>query len=82
MTNVNLCGIKLKNPEIVVPKYTEEQLNVYKTIGGTPFLDRNYTVFGEVVEGLDIIDKIAAVETNAQDRPLDDVKIISMEIVK
>ncbi len=74
--------VKLQHPEVVVTKYTQEQLNTYKTLGGTPFLDMNYTVFGEVVEGLEIVDKIAAVETNAQDRPLEDVKIISMEIVK
>ncbi len=73
--------VKLQHPEIKVEKYTNEQLEVYKNVGGTPFLDRNYTVFGEVVEGLDVIDKIAALETNAQDRPIDDVKIISMEIL-
>lgn len=55
-------------------KYTEEQKNIYKTIGGTPYLDQNYTVFGEVVEGLDIIDKIAAVATAYGDRPLEDVR--------
>jgi len=46
---------------------------VYTTIGGTPHLDGNYTVFGEVVEGLEVIDKIAAVKTNKHDRPLEDV---------
>lgn len=55
-------------------KYTEEQKNIYKTLGGTPFLDQNYTVFGEVVEGLDIIDKIAAVATAPGDRPYEDVR--------
>ena len=48
---------------------------VYKTIGGTPFLDNNYTVFGEVVEGLDIIDSIASVATDNRDRPLQDVRM-------
>lgn len=47
----------------------------YANIGGTPHLDGGYTVFGEVVEGLDIIDKIAAVETAQGDRPLEDVKM-------
>lgn len=56
-------------------KYTPEQREIYKTIGGTPFLDNNYTVFGEVVEGLDVIDKIAAVKTAPGDRPLEDVKM-------
>lgn len=73
--------IKLEHPEIEIPKYTDEQKNIYKNIGGTPFLDRNYTVFGEVIDGLDVIDKIAAIETNSQNRPLEDVKIISMEIL-
>ncbi len=60
-------------------KYNQDQRNKYKTIGGTPALDNDYTVFGEVVEGLDIIDKIAGVKTNEADRPYDDIK---MNIVK
>lgn len=60
-------------------KYNQEQRNKYKTIGGTPALDNDYTVFGEVVEGLDVIDKITGVTTDASDRPLEDVK---MDIVK
>lgn len=63
-------------------KYTEEQREAYKTLGGTPFLDREYTVFGEIVEGLDILDKIAAVKTQPGDRPVEDVTIITMTIVK
>lgn len=50
--------------------YTEEQRELYKTIGGTPHLDGEYTVFGEVVEGMDIVDKIQNVETNQRDKPL------------
>jgi Peptidyl-prolyl cis-trans isomerase (rotamase) - cyclophilin family len=52
------------------------QKETYKVIGGTPFLDRDYTVFGEVTEGLDIIDRIAAVQTAPGDRPIQDVTII------
>lgn len=63
-------------------KYTEEQRKAYTTIGGTPFLDQNYTVFGEVVEGLEIIDKIASVKTGAADRPVEDVKMLKVRIVK
>lgn len=59
-----------------------EQREVYKTIGGTPHLDQNYTVFGEVIEGLEIIDIIAAVPTGKQDRPVNDVKIISAKVLK
>ncbi|HEX6334602.1 MAG TPA: peptidylprolyl isomerase, partial [Flavisolibacter sp.] len=59
--------------------------DVYKTIGGTPQLDQNYTVFGEVVRGLDVVDAIAAVQTSTgqdRDRPVSDVKIIQVRLVK
>ncbi len=62
-------------------KFTVEQKKDYTTIGGTPFLDNNYTVYGEVTQGLDIVDKIAAVTCN-NTKPVTDVKIISMTIVK
>ncbi|MBU3713550.1 MAG: peptidylprolyl isomerase [Ferruginibacter sp.] len=55
--------------------YTSEQRNIYKNIGGTPQLDMNYTVFGEVESGLEVIDKIAGVATDQNDRPLDDIKM-------
>ena len=65
-------------------KYTipDAHRDVYKTIGGTPHLDQNYTVFGEVVKGLEVIDSIAAVETNTMDRPLQNVRIVSVKIRK
>ncbi|HHG83817.1 MAG TPA: peptidylprolyl isomerase [Bacteroidetes bacterium] len=56
-------------------KYTDDQKSAYMNIGGTPWLDQQYTVFGEVIEGLDVIDKIAAVETMPGDRPKVDVSI-------
>lgn len=56
-------------------KFSNEQRKIYTTIGGTPHLDGNYTVFGEVVEGLNIIDSIASVKTDKNDRPLIDVKM-------
>lgn len=55
--------------------YTPEQIAVYDSLGGTPALDRDYTVFGEVVEGLDIIDSIAMQKTNRMDRPVVDIKM-------
>lgn len=61
--------------------FSDEQREVYKTIGGTPFLDRNYTVFGEVVEGMDIIDKISNVDRDKFDRPKEDVKF-SVSIIE
>lgn len=63
-------------------KYTEEQKNIYKQIGGTAQLDMDYTVFGEVIEGLDVIDKIASQPTAPGDRPIQDVVITSVEIIK
>ena len=63
-------------------KIPEEQRNVYKALGGTPRLDGTYTVFGEVVNGLDIIDKIAEVQTDSNDKPVTPVRIIKMKIVK
>lgn len=60
----------------------ESHSAIYKTIGGAPHLDQNYTVYGEVIKGLDIVDAIAAVPTGLYDRPIQDVRIISMQIVK
>lgn len=59
----------------------ESHRQVYKTIGGSPHLDQNYTVFGEVLEGLEVVDAIAAVATNKQDRPLSEVRILSARII-
>lgn len=60
---------------------SEEQRSAYTTIGGYPSLDGEYTIFGEVVEGLDVVDKIAAVKTNSANRPLEDIKM-KAELVK
>jgi cyclophilin family peptidyl-prolyl cis-trans isomerase len=60
--------------------FTPEQRETYKTLGGTSFLDGNYTVFGEVLEGLDVIEIISNVKTDSHDRPYDDVKIISIKV--
>lgn len=57
-------------------KLTPEMREVYKTVGGTPHLDGQYTVFGEVVSGLDVVDAIQQVATDTNDRPLEDVRII------
>lgn len=62
--------------------FSAEAREAYKTMGGAPFLDGDYTVFGEVVEGLDILDKIAAQKTDAHDRPLEDVVILKAKITK
>lgn len=62
-------------------RISEEQRAVYKTIGGVPRLDATYTVFGEVTEGLDVVDKISTVATDNRDKPLTDVIILKMKIV-
>lgn len=61
--------------------YTPEHIKDYVTLGGTPHLDGAYTVFGEVVEGLEVVDKIAAVQTAPGDKPLQDVKM-TVKVVK
>jgi cyclophilin family peptidyl-prolyl cis-trans isomerase len=76
-----IAKIKAKHPKIKEFKYSSAQRTSYQTTGGTPHLDMNYTVFGEVVKGLEIVDKIASVKTGQGDRPLDDIKVISMRIV-
>lgn len=59
----------------------EAHREVYKSIGGSPHLDQNYTVFGEVISGLDVIDALAAVPTTQRDRPSTEVRILSMKIL-
>ena len=63
-------------------KLTPEMREVYKTVGGTPHLDGQYTVFGEVVSGLDVVDAIQHVATDGNDRPLQDVRILRAYIKK
>ena len=63
-------------------KFTAEQRKVYTTVGGTPHLDGDYTVFGEVVDGMDVINKIAEMPCDRMDRPVEDVKIISVKVIK
>lgn len=62
--------------------FTLEQIKAYTTVGGTPHLDGEYTVFGEVVEGMDIVDKIQQVKTDRSDRPEEDVKIINVSVIE
>ena len=62
-------------------RMTQEQKDLYKSSGGTPRLDCTYTVFGEVIEGIETIDRIAEVKTDSNDRPVEDVRIIKMKVV-
>jgi peptidyl-prolyl cis-trans isomerase B (cyclophilin B) len=62
----------------VIPDY---QRKIYKSIGGTPHLDQNYTVFGELIKGMNVLDSIARVPTNTLDRPLNDVRIQTIKLL-
>ena len=63
-------------------KFTDEQVEAYTTVGGTPHLDGQYTVFGEVVSGMDIVSQIQMVETDSSDRPVEDVVILSVKVLE
>lgn len=63
------------------PTFTPEQNEAYTTLGGTPFLDNQYTVFGEVEEGLDIVGRIQNCQTDCNDRPSEDVRIETIEVL-
>jgi len=63
-------------------KYTEQQRADYKTIGGTPHLDGAYTVFGEVIDGIEIASNISLVKTGKYDRPLEDIRILKIKRIK
>ena len=65
--------------KVILPDSIRE---VYKTIGGTPHLDGQYTVFGHVVEGLEIVDAIQRTQTDSLDRPVEDVRILKATVVK
>ena len=61
--------------------FNEEQRQIYTTLGGAPFLDGDYTVFGQVLSGMEVVDKIAAQPKDQFDRPMEDIKIISVTIL-
>lgn len=72
-----------------IDKYTNGQIkitpeigNIYKTVGGTPHLDGSYTVFGEVLEGLDIVERIQTATTDGNDRPINDIRIVKATVIK
>lgn len=76
--------ITMKTDELTAERkfrFTPEQREAYSTVGGTPFLDGEYTVFGEVVSGMDVVDKIQEAATDSFDRPVEDIRITGVKIV-
>jgi cyclophilin family peptidyl-prolyl cis-trans isomerase len=80
--NDSLKRLGMINQSFELYQIPEKQKEVYKTLGGAPHLDQNYTVFGEVVQGLEVVDSIATVPTGNFDRPLEDVRIIKVMVLK
>ena len=80
-TDAGLDSVETYRLKRKIPAWQRE---VYKSIGGVPHLDQNYTVFGEVVEGIEVVDRIAVVATNKElgDRPIENVKILHAALVK
>ena len=89
MTGVQTCALPIL-PDHMIEEinkageeggYTEEIIETYKKLGGTPWLDFRHTVFGQVRSGMDVVYAIEAVETGANDKPIDDVVITGIEIL-
>jgi cyclophilin family peptidyl-prolyl cis-trans isomerase len=81
-TDSQLDSVEIKRLKRKIP---ENQREVYKSLGGTPFLDQNYTIFGEVVSGMETVDKIAAEPTSKGEdlnRPLQDVRILNTKLIR
>ena len=81
-TDGQLDSVETKRLKRKIPEYQRE---VYKSLGGTPFLDQHYTIFGEVVSGMETVDKIAAEATSKgddKDRPLQDVRILNTKLIR
>jgi peptidyl-prolyl cis-trans isomerase B (cyclophilin B) len=75
--------VKAELAQMVQYQIPEDHRQIYRTIGGSPHLDQNYTVFGEVVNGMDVVDQIAGVEIRkSDDRPVTDVRILEVKLVK
>jgi len=72
---------KIELEHIKLYSYPKAHSKVYKTNGGIPHLDKNYTVFGEVVKGMNVVDSIAKVKTDNDDKPINDARILSVKMI-
>lgn len=63
-------------------KFTKKQRKIYTTVGGAPHLDGDYVVFGEVTKGMNVVDEISATETNSEDRPIKDIRVLKIDIIQ
>ena len=80
LQNILIDQTEAKIAEVGPFKFTAAQIEAYQTVGGTPHLDGQYTVYGEVVKGMDIVEKIEKCETGANDRPKEDIKILKTTV--
>lgn len=80
LENLRQRLIKETEANVKPQTMTEDQVRDYTTVGGTPHLDGQYTVFGEVLEGMDTVEKIQNAETDGRDRPTEDIRIISIKV--
>ncbi len=78
----SMYSLAIKDESFKPYTIPKAQREVYKSVGGIPHLDQNYTVFGEVIEGIDVLDAIANVATNTLDRPVKEVRILEVKVIK